>query len=196
MPKVAHPFPAAPPRSAPEGRSPRADGVAAGRLPTKARHASPQPAALRPVLASGTSPAQPITPPGGVVSPAAALPDLAARLERAGLVLPAPLLTAHARAMDALLGGEHGSLPPRRATQAAATLGSVYQAFLARLPDGPAAAGPDYQAVASSLMAHALLINQVGRSGRVPPDLAAFLDRSLVLPPSRLDGAAPASPAR
>jgi len=108
---------------------------------------------------------------------------------RAGMDLPSALLQAHAHAVDALLQGEPGDMSSSRADQAAATLGSVYQAFLARLPEGQAAAGSAYQDVASSFMAHALLINQVKRCGSVPGDLDGFLGSTLQLPPSRFGGA-------
>jgi len=126
----------------------------------------------------------------------AGLPDLAERLARAGMDVPPDLLQAHAHAVDALLQGASGDMPSGRADQAAATLGSVYQAFLARLPDGPAAAGPLYQDVASSFMAHALLINQVKRSGSLPGDLDGFLGSTLQLPPSRFGEAVPRRQAR
>lgn len=197
MAKVAHPFPAAVPHRAPENRSSRADDGTVRPLSPASHHEGTRPSSLRSVRAGSSSQVDQITPPGFVPPPGpAGLPDLAERLARAGMNMPQDLLQAHAHAVDALLHAAPGDMPSARADQAAATLGSVYQAFLARLPDGPAAAGPLYQDVASSFMAHALLINQVKRSGALPGDLGGFLGSTFQLPPSRFGRAAPRSQAR
>jgi hypothetical protein len=197
MAKVAHPFPAAVPRRAPENRSSRADDGAVRQFSPASQHEGTRPPPLRSVRAGSSQQVDQITPPGFVPPPGSAgLPDLAERLARAGMDVPPDLLQAHAHAVDVLLQGASGDMPSGCADQAAATLGSVYQAFLARLPDGPAAAGPLYQDVASSFMAHALLINQVKRSGSLPGDLDGFLGSTLQLPPSRFGEAVPRTQAR
>lgn len=197
MAKVSNPIPFAVIHRAPENRSPRADDGAVRQVSPSSQHEGLRVTVLRSVRAESASKAQQITPPGSVTpSGPARLPDLAERLALAGMDVPPDLLQAHAHAVDALLQGASGDMPSGRADQAAATLGSVYQAFLARLPDGPAAANPQYQDVASLIMLHALTINHVKRCGSAPGDLDGFLGSTLQLPPSRLGKAVPRTQAR
>lgn len=200
MAKVAPPLPAAVPHRAPEGRSSHADdGVPGQGLPPvpsdrghrEAVHAG----AFRAVQPRSTAPLGQIAPPdSGDRRGAADLPDLGERLAQARLELPAALIQAHDDAMGALFQPAHGGAVSGgalsgRAVQAAATLNSLYHGFLARLPAGQAGAGIRYQKVASAFMAHALLINQVERTGALPGDLGGFMRGTRRLPPSRLDRA-------
>lgn len=189
MAKVAHSTPAAVPHRAAEGRSPRSgQGPASGQPVSLASGAGRPPAAVS-VRAFKALPAHHIAPPDLPQARGVGLPDLADRLHRAGLELPAPLLQAHADAIGSLLNDEPQAVPPARTAHAAATLDTVYRAFLDRLPSGQAAAEPRYQDVASSLMAHALLINQVERARSVPADLDGFLGATFEWPPTRLHSA-------
>lgn len=181
MAKVANPSSAAVFPSAPEGRSPHMKAGVPGQVPSRPLGEVIRAPAFRPVRPSRADPLRQIVPPA-----APGLPDLAAQLGQAGLELPAPLVQAHAQAMEALIAAHDGPVPEGRAAQASATLSAVHGAFLAHLPRGPAAAAPAFQAVASAVMAHALLINRVALAGEVPADIPAFLGSTQVLSPSRL----------
>lgn len=190
MAKVANPaFPAVPHGPA-EGRSSRSpEGVAGPSSPSFSfiQVESGRPAALRTFRPCTTAPLPHIVPPGPVTGTlTGGLPDLAVQLARAGLDVPAALLQSHAAAMHALITADQGFGHLNFAVQAASSLDAVYRAFLDRLPDGLAASDPGFQAVASSFMAHALLINEVGRSGRSPADIGAFIGGTASMPPSRL----------
>lgn len=190
MAKVANPaFPAVP-HGPSKGRSSRSPEGVAGPPSSPLSFIqveSGRPAALRTFRPHTTAPHHHIVPPGPVTgSLAGGLPDLAEHLARAGLDVPAALLQSHAAAMNALIAADQGPIHPNLAVQAAFSLNAVYEAFLDRLPAGLAASDPAFQTVASSFMAHALLINEVDRSGRSPADTGAFISGTASMPPSRL----------
>lgn len=164
----------------------RAADPATGRQTERAGRpeSTPPPRLGARVISVGGSVPSPVEPP----KPRNAYPALDSLIGESGVPVPEHLLQYHAQAMAALLG--QGATPvalPVLVNHAADSLQQVHNAFVTALPEGPAAASPVCQEVASALMGEARLINHIHHTGVVPGQPAQFLALASELPPSLLD---------